>query len=33
MRELIGPESYLMIDANQNWSVDEAIANILLLKD
>lgn len=25
-RELIGPDRHLMIDANQNWDVDEAIA-------
>lgn len=25
IRETIGPESKLMVDANQKWSVDEAI--------
>ncbi len=28
MREVIGPEATLMMDANQIWSVEEAIANM-----
>ncbi|HEX4249920.1 MAG TPA: L-fuconate dehydratase [Pseudonocardia sp.] len=30
-REILGPDRYLMIDANQVWSVDEALANMARL--
>ncbi|MGH3321064.1 MAG: enolase C-terminal domain-like protein, partial [Streptosporangiaceae bacterium] len=32
VREVIGPERKLMVDANQRWSVDEAIAHMEPLK-
>ncbi|MDB5059403.1 MAG: Mandelate racemase/muconate lactonizing protein, partial [Chloroflexi bacterium] len=31
MRQEIGPDRYLMVDANQAWDVDEAIANMGVL--
>lgn len=33
VREIIGPERRLMIDANQVWEVDEAIANTLAMAE
>jgi L-fuconate dehydratase len=33
IREEIGPEALLMMDANQVWDVDEAIANMALLAE
>ena len=33
MRECIGPDCTLMMDANQVWTVEEAISNMNRLKD